>query len=170
MIVLLAAYWYLPYVTVKYSGEREYNGERCFWGIFSTVIGVCLMIGADTQKYIQLKYKKGLVSDHFFARTRNPNYLGEIMIYGGFGIIAGDCVGWIILLTIWTLLFGTGILRKELSYMRKDGWEQYKNQSLILLPRLVADYWQNYMIYGGIAIVAWLFYSMGGFFRLFGLK
>lgn len=145
------------------------EGERAFWGIFSTVIGVCMMIGSDTQKYIQLKYKKGLVNDGFFALTRNPNYLGEIMIYGGFGIIAKDCTSWTILITVWVVLFGTGILRKELSYMRKAGWEEYKQHSLILLPRLTSNYWQNYMIYGGLALVAYIIYSIGGLFRLFGL-
>lgn len=128
------------------------------------------MIGADTQKYIQLKLKKGLVNDHFFSKTRNPNYLGEILIYGGFGIIAGDCIAWCILLTFWIVLFGTGMLRKELSYMRKDGWEAYQNNSLLLLPRLTQDYWQNYMIYGGVGLVAWIVYMAGGFFSFFGLK
>lgn len=170
VMVLLALYWYLPFITVKNSAKRQYSGERCFWGIFSTVIGVCLMIGADTQKFIQLKFKKGLINDHFFALTRNPNYLGEIMIYGGFGIIADDWLSWFFLLLIWTVLFGSGILQKELSYMRKDGWAVYKEQSLILLPRLTSDYWKNYMIYGGITLVTIFFYSIGGFFTLFGLK
>lgn len=170
-MLALALYWYIPYATVENSRTRHHiEGERIFWGIFSTVIGVCLMIGADCQKFVQLKYKKGLVCDGFFSRTRNPNYLGEIMIYGGFGIIAKDTMSWLILLTIWTVLFGSGILQKELSYMRKEGWEQYKNQSLILLPRITADYWQNYMIYGGLAVVAFVFYLLGGFFTLFGFK
>lgn len=170
VVVLLAAYWYLPYITIKNLAERQANeGERCFWACFSTTVGICLMIGADTQKYIQLKYKKGLVKDGFFALTRNPNYLGEIMIYGGFGIVARDTVSWIILLSVWTLLFGTGILRKELSYIRKDGWQEYQNQSLILLPRLVSDYWQNYAIYGGIFVLSFLIYSMGGLFKLLGV-
>lgn len=124
------------------------------------------MIGADTQKFTQLKYKKGLVKDGFFGRTRNPNYLGEILIYGGFGIIAADCLSWCILLLIWSVLFGTGVLQKELSYMRKEGWEDYKNSSLILLPRITADYWTNYAIYGGVTILAYIFYSIGGFFSL----
>lgn len=127
------------------------------------------MIGADTQKFVQLKFKKGLVKDGFFALTRNPNYLGEIMIYGGFGIVANDTISWIILLTVWTLLFGTGILRKELSYMRKDEWAEYKNNSLILLPRLVPDYWTNYAIYGGFVFVAYWIYQFGGLFKILGV-
>ena len=128
------------------------------------------MIGADTQKFTQIKLKKGLVSDGFFARTRNPNYLGEILIYGGFGIVAKDTCSWVILITIWLVLFSTGMLQKELSLMRKEGWEEYKQRSLILLPRITKDYWQNYIIYSGLAIVAYIVYCFGGFFGLLGLK
>lgn len=149
---------------------RHDEGERCFWAIFSTAIGVCLMIGADTQKYVQLKFKKGLINDGFFALTRNPNYLGEIMIYGGFGIMAKSALGWAILLTIWTVLFGTGMLKKELSLMKKPGWLEYKQRSLLLLPRLVPNYQQNYLIYGGIGLLSVLFYFAGGLFKTLGVK
>ena len=140
VVILLVLYWYIPYATIASSAERGIEGERVFWAVFTVVVGVCLMIGSDTQKFIQLKYKKGLVNDCFFAKTRNPNYLGEIMIYGGFGILAKDTTAWIILLSVWIFIFGTGILRKELSYMKKQGWEDYKNKSLILLPRLTESY------------------------------
>jgi steroid 5-alpha reductase family enzyme len=97
--------------------------------------------------------KKGLISDGFFERTRNPNYLGEILIYASFAIIAEDTVSWCILLTVWSILFASSMLMKEASFMKKDGWAKYKDQSLLLLPRLTKDYWLNYVIYGIIAFV-----------------
>lgn len=45
------------------------------------------MLVSDAQKYYTLKYKKGLISDGMFYATRNPNYLGEIMLYRIFDII-----------------------------------------------------------------------------------
>ncbi len=45
------------------------------------------MLVSDAQKYYTLKYKKGLISDGMFYATRNPNYLGEIMLYRIFNII-----------------------------------------------------------------------------------
>jgi steroid 5-alpha reductase family enzyme len=141
-----------------------------FWAVFSTTVGVCLMIGADAQKFIQLKYKKGLVNDGFFALTRNPNYLGEVLIYGGFGVMANDCIAWCILLTVWIVLFGTGMLRKELSFMKKAGWAEYREKSLVFLPRLTPDYLQNYLLYGAAFLVAYLAYLQGGFFRVLGVK
>ncbi len=35
-----------------------------------------------------LKVRRGLITDGFFARTRNPNYLGEMMIYGSFAALS----------------------------------------------------------------------------------
>ena len=170
VVLLLGAYWYIPYATIVNSQTQEVTPERMFWAVFSTTIGVCLMIGADAQKFIQLKFKKGLVSDGFFALTRNPNYLGEVLIYGGFGIMANDCIAWVILTTVWTILFGTGMLRKELSFMKKAGWTEYKNSSLLFLPRLTSDYLQNYLIYGAVFSLAYLFYLQGGLFRVLGVK
>lgn len=164
-------FWYIPFATISSSRYRiEDESERIFWGIFCTVIGVCLRIGADTQKFIQLKFNKGLISDGFYTRTRNPNYLGEMLIYSGFGIIAKDDTSWWILIVAWFTLFGSGILQKELSFMKMEGWEEYKNRSLILLPRITPDYWQNYMIYAGVASVIYFFYTFGGVFSLLGLK
>ena len=45
------------------------------------MVGVVVMLLSDSQKYYTLKYKKGLISDGMMKYTRNPNYLGEVMIY-----------------------------------------------------------------------------------------
>jgi steroid 5-alpha reductase family enzyme len=132
------------------------------WAIISNVVGVYFMIGSDVQKYTQLKLKKGLISDGFFEKTRNPNYFGEILIYLSFAIISNNCVSYYILFTVWILLFGSSCLMKEKSFMKKDGWNKYKDQSLLLLPRLTQNYWLNYVIYAAIALVARCVYSAGG--------
>jgi steroid 5-alpha reductase family enzyme len=36
------------------------------------------------QKYFVLRARKGLITDGLFMLCRNPNYLGEMMIYGSF--------------------------------------------------------------------------------------
>lgn len=164
-IILLLAYWWLPFATFQ-KNFQGHKTERIMWAIISNVVGVFFMIGADVQKHTHLKLKKGLISDGFFAKTRNPNYFGEILIYASFGIIADSCAGWYILFTVWSILFGSSLLMKDKSFMKKDGWNKYKDQSLLLLPRVTSNYSLNYVIYAAIGLIARKFYNYGGFTRL----
>jgi Protein of unknown function (DUF1295) len=43
---------------------------------------------SDAQKFYILRERKGLIEDGLFTRTRNPNYLGEILIYVSFAIMS----------------------------------------------------------------------------------
>ena len=51
-------------------------------------VGMILMLGTDGQKYFTLQIKRGLITNGFNALSRNTNYLGEIMIYSSFNVIA----------------------------------------------------------------------------------
>jgi Protein of unknown function (DUF1295) len=42
----------------------------------------------DAQKYYTLRFWSGLIEDGLFARTRNPNYLGETLIYISFATVS----------------------------------------------------------------------------------
>lgn len=132
------------------------------WAIISNVVGVSLMIGSDVQKYTQLKLKKGLITDCFFSRTRNPNYLGEILIYLSFGIMSKNCISYYILGLVWSTLFLSSMLMKDLSFMKKDGWKQYEKQTLILLPRLFENYILNYICYFFVGVLIRWVYLRGG--------
>ena len=46
-------------------------------------IGIFLHYVGDAQKFYILRLKRGLIEDGGFGYTRNPNYLGEILIYLG---------------------------------------------------------------------------------------
>ena len=89
------------------------------------------MLGADIQKTATLAKKKGnkllilgLISTGFFARTRNPNYLGEIMIYGSFAACTGHWISYAIVFSIWCTLFAINMyLKDEYSYKLKQGWD-----------------------------------------------
>jgi steroid 5-alpha reductase family enzyme len=39
--------------------------------------------------------RKGLISDGMFKYTRNPNYLGEIMVYGSFVLLVNDWISYL---------------------------------------------------------------------------
>ena len=46
------------------------------------------MIQLDAQKYYVLQIQKGLITNGMFAYVRHPNYLGEMMIYLSFALLA----------------------------------------------------------------------------------
>ena len=54
--------------------------------IVTYVTGSVLMNGSDGQKYFTLRERKGLLNDGYMKWNRNPNYLGEIMIYSAFAL------------------------------------------------------------------------------------
>ena len=131
----------------------------------SYVLGLFLMIGADLQKYYVLKYRpkgKHLINDGFFRITRNPNYLGEILIYNSFAIIVNRSEFWVILAFAYTIVFGVRMLIKDLSLSKKPGWKQY--DSYLLLPKFSTSCVDNYIIYLAISVVIYLLYVTGGIF------
>ena len=58
--------------------------------LFLYTVGIFLHYVSDAQKYYTLQYRKGLIEEGLFSRTRNPNYLGEILIYTGSSTLTGQ--------------------------------------------------------------------------------
>ena len=48
-----------------------------------------------------------------FKFTRNPNYLGEIMVYLSFAICVGDYRAYLILIFVWSTLFALNMYLKD---------------------------------------------------------
>lgn len=128
-------------------GEQSPSNKRIFTAIFCYAIGVVLMIASDCQKYYTLKYKKGLIDDGMFKYTRNPNYLGEIMVYLSFAICVGRSEGYSIVSALWVTAFAINMMCKEISYKKKPGWEEYKKRSYILLPKIKSSHSLSLLAY-----------------------
>ena len=45
-------------------------------------------------RHFTLRMQPGLIEDGLFARTRNPNYFGELLIYSGFALSAANSPLW----------------------------------------------------------------------------
>lgn len=102
---------------------------------FIYALGLALMIGSDAQKYFTLKHKRGLISTGFFRTTRNPNYLGEMMIYLSFAMMASPRPEpWWVVGTIWSAVFLPNMMRKEKSMSRYPEWAAYKASSGLIFP------------------------------------
>jgi protein-S-isoprenylcysteine O-methyltransferase Ste14 len=133
---VLGPYWLAPYllITSGYEASNAVIGGS----IFAYALGVVLMVGSDAQKYFVLKERKGLITDGFFARVRNPNYLGEMMLYGSFAALSGHWVPWAVLAWVWCGVFAPNILMKE-ARMSRHGriWDSYTARAGMLLPKIL---------------------------------
>lgn len=132
--LVLGPYWIAPYLIV--SRRIEQPAWLLGTATLVYVIGVVLMMGSDAQKFFTLRARRGLITDGFFARIRHPNYLGEMILYGSFALLAGHWLPWAVLANVWILVFLPNMLRKEASMSRHPEWAAYAAKSGFLLPRL----------------------------------
>ena len=100
------------------------------------ILGVFLHYGSDAQKYYTLKYRSGLITEGFFARCRNPNYLGEILIYLAFAMLAMHWLPFVILGGLIAGVFIPNMLKKDQSLSRYPEFNVYKGNSGLLFPKL----------------------------------
>ena len=135
-LFVLGLYWIAPWLVVTQRIEQPPMVLGAIIVLYA--LGVALMVGADAQKYFVLRARRGLIADGFFARTRNPNYLGEMMIYASFAIVAGHWLPWVVLVWVWLGLFLPNMLRKDDSMSRYPEWAAYKARTGLLLPRIRA--------------------------------
>ncbi len=130
----LALYWIAPYLLI--SQHREPAGWVIGLAVALNLWGAVLHFGSDAQKYFTLKYKPGLITEGFFARSRNTNYLGELMIYSGFAVLAVHWAAWIGVTAFFAVVFVPNMLRKDRSLSRHPGFADYKRRTGLMFPRL----------------------------------
>lgn len=137
VFLFLGSYWVAPFILIS-SGTQPSALLICI-AIATNLFGVFLHYGSDAQKYFTLKYKKGLITEGFFSRSRNPNYLGEILIYLGFALLTQHWLPLVILGTFTALVFIPNMRKKDQSLSRYPEFAAYKERSGLLLPKLFVD-------------------------------
>jgi steroid 5-alpha reductase family enzyme len=89
------------------------------------------------QKDMALSLSPGqLLTRGLWSRTRNPNYLGELLIYASFTSLA---LHWIPLALLGVVVAGVWIpnmLKKDRSLSRYPAFAAYRARSGLLFPRL----------------------------------
>lgn len=142
-VALIGWYWLMPWLMI--AGHVRPDGWTIFVAIALHTLGVVLMATADVQKNLLMRYRAGLVTDGVFRYTRNPNYLGEIMIYSAYCLLAGHWLAWAILAYASVTVFFPRMLAKDASIARYPGWADYKARTGLLIPwallngRAIAD-------------------------------
>jgi protein-S-isoprenylcysteine O-methyltransferase Ste14 len=106
---------------------------------------VCYLVGSffhfvsDAQKYYVLKHQKPrrLITNGMFALTRNPNYLGELLIYSSFNLLAQHWLPWAACALVWLMVFLVNMLRKEAEMSQYPGHAAWVRRTGFLLPNPV---------------------------------
>jgi protein-S-isoprenylcysteine O-methyltransferase Ste14 len=131
--VVLGVYWVAPWLLISRGAQP--SSPIFAIAIFLNLLGVFLHYTSDAQKYFTLKYQPGLITEGFFARCRNTNYLGELFIYGSFALLSLHWLPFLILAAVAAGVFLPGMRQKDRSLSRYPEFERYKLQSGLLLPR-----------------------------------
>ena len=129
----LFAYFLAPFLLLRSGRAASPALAACAIACFT--LGIFLHYVSDAQKYYTMLYRKGLIEEGLFSRTRNPNYLGEILIYASFACLAQNVLPFIIL-GCWVVYFFHNMRKKDASLARHPGFQQYKRRTGMLLPSL----------------------------------
>lgn len=130
-------YWIAPFILISTGAQPPL--PLITVAIAVNILGVFLHYGSDAQKYFTLKYKSGLITEGFFARCRNPNYLGEIFIYLAFAMLTMHWLPFVILGGFIVGVFLPNMRKKDQSLSRYPEFEAYKARSGLILPKLFTD-------------------------------
>ncbi|WP_017301271.1 methyltransferase family protein [Nodosilinea nodulosa] len=131
---VISLYWVAPFLLIIRGVEPPL--PLVAGAIALNILGVFLHYASDAQKYFTLKYQPGLITEGLFARCRNPNYLGEILTYLSFALLAMHWLPFAILGLFAAVLFVPNMRKKDQSLSRYPEFADYKARSGMLLPRL----------------------------------
>ena len=82
----LSLYWIAPWIICAMDVRVAPAFAAGCVAVFG--LGIFLHFVSDMQKHMQLSLAPGLMTDGLWGRVRNPNYLGELLIYVGISALA----------------------------------------------------------------------------------
>ncbi len=135
--VVVCLYWVAPYILISRGSVPPLPLVAA--AISLNIIGVFLHFTSDAQKYYTLKYRPGLITEGFFARSRNTNYLGEIFIYSSFAMLTQHWLPFVIFAGLIIVIFIPNMRKKDKSLSRYPEFAGYKNHSGLLLPNILGE-------------------------------
>ena len=131
----LSVYWVAPWLlAVRGVQAPPWYLATC---VALYVIGVFLHFTADMQKHMWLKLRPGeLLTEGLWRRLRNPNYLGELLIYLGFGLLARHWLPIALLGLFVAVYWLPNMRRKDRSLARYPDFAAYRLRSWLFIPFL----------------------------------
>ncbi len=131
----LTLYWVSPWILTS----QNVQAPAWYMGICISIFGMGLFLhfASDMQKYTALKLRPNhLITDGFWTMVRNPNYLGELLIYTGFGLLAMHWLPLVILLLFIAVEWVPNMRMKDRSLSRYPDFAQYKRRTKMFIPFL----------------------------------
>tara|TARA_X000000368_G_scaffold192679_1_gene151973 strand:+ start:10888 stop:11508 length:621 start_codon:yes stop_codon:yes gene_type:complete len=129
----LSLYWIAPYLIITQNIQPpNWYIAMC---ISMYIFGVFFHFTSDMQKFVQLKYHpNNLITDVMFSRIRNINYLGELLIYLGFSLLAMHWAPIIALISFIIIIWIPNMFKKDKSLSKYENFEDYKKNTNIFFP------------------------------------
>jgi steroid 5-alpha reductase family enzyme len=137
VFVSLALYWIPAYLVASFT-ELPPPWVLSL-AVAMNAVGLVLHFGSDAQKHYTLLYREGLITEGFFARSRNTNYLGEAMIYLSFAIVSYNPLGFTGIAAFLAGVFIPNMIRKDKSLSRYPEFSAYKKRAGFFFPSLFRD-------------------------------
>lgn len=129
----LTLYWLAPWLLTS----RGVQVPPWYLGLCVAVytVGVFLHFVSDMQKHMFLRLNPGrLMDDGLWARLRNPNYFGELLIYLSFALLARHWVPLLILVLFALFVWLPNMRRKDRSLARYPDFAGYRSRSKLFIP------------------------------------
>jgi protein-S-isoprenylcysteine O-methyltransferase Ste14 len=131
----LTLYWLAPWILCSQSIQAPLWWLAVCTSLFG--LGVFYHFASDMQKYTELRLKKGLIQTGLWARCRNPNYFGELLIYLGFGMLPMHWAPMAALGAMIICYWVPNMRRKDASLSRYPEFAAYKARSTLFIPFLI---------------------------------
>jgi steroid 5-alpha reductase family enzyme len=133
MVVAMVGVFYalpgwLAFRNTTPAGDLELAASVALF-FFGSVINT----GADVQKIAALRLRPELITDGFWALSRNINYFGDLMRYSAFALLSGSAWSWLVVLVV--LGIDAGRMRQKAgSLSRYPEYAAYQGNVPALLP------------------------------------
>jgi steroid 5-alpha reductase family enzyme len=130
----MSMYWVSPWLIAS----RHTATPPAWWMglcVFVFTVGIFLHYVSDMQKFMWLKLRPGaLLTDGLWGRLRNPNYFGELLVYGGFSAVAYHWAPMLVMAMVIGGMWIPNMLRKDKSLSRYPEFAAYKARSSLFIP------------------------------------
>lgn len=129
----LTLYWIAPWILTSQGVQAP------AWLIALCValyaFGVFLHFASDMQKHTFMALNPEHLMQHgLWSRVRNPNYLGELMIYLGFGLLAMHWLPLVVISLFILFVWLPNMRKKDRSLARYSEFAAYKSRTKRMIP------------------------------------